>query len=206
MDFKNGRRSIPFLTFFIPIVLLDLIFGSIGFDGLRLLSKPLILISLIFYFSFNGKHLPKNIFKYTFLALCFSLLGDIMLLFDYLSSFYFIFGLIAFLLAHIGYTLVFFRQGNKDVPKEFWWMLAVLIIYGLSLYFILMDHLGGLKVPVIIYISAILIMAITAYNRKKRIERSSYLFVLIGALFFIISDSVLASTNLSSRFPDPTYW
>lgn len=201
MDFIHGRKSITFLKFFIPIVLLDLIFGFVEHSGLRLLSKPLILISLTLYFGFNGKQLPKKIYIYALLALCFSLLGDIMLLFDNRSSSFFMIGLIAFLIAHVGYTLAFLRQGNTGVAKGFWWVLIILAIYGLTLYLILMDHLGGLKIPVIIYISAILIMALTAQNRRGKVERSSYMFVLIGALCFIISDSVLAINKFLFAVP-----
>lgn len=206
MDVISPRKSNIFLTGYISIVLLDLVFGSMELHGLRLLSKPMILISLILYFVYNGKRLPKKTFIYTLLALCFSLMGDVLLLFDERSAPFFMFGLIAFLLAHISYTLVFIQQGHKGVAKRFWWVLAALILYGLTLYLILIDYLGALQIPVIIYISAILLMAITAYNRNGNVRNPSFILVLIGALFFIVSDSLLAVNKFLFAVPASHIW
>lgn len=195
------RRSTIFLIGYISIVLLDLVFGASGADRLRVFSKPLILISLILYFVYNGGQLPKKIFIYTLLALCFSLLGDIMLLFDHRSPSFFMLGLIAFLLAHIAYTLVFLKQGNKAPIKRSWWVLVSLVGYGLILYIVLMDHLAALKIPVVIYITAILAMALTAHNRKGKVDGPSFISILIGALFFIVSDSVLAINKFLFAVP-----
>lgn len=47
-------------------------------------------------------------------------------------------------------------------------------------------------IPVGIYMVVILIMAIVAYLRKGVVVNSSYQLVLVGALFFILSDSIIA--------------
>ncbi|WP_222942394.1 lysoplasmalogenase [Arenibacter arenosicollis] len=181
-----------FLGIFILLVLLDLVTGSMHFQEMRQFTKPLLLISLILFFGIKGSHLPKKIYSYTLLALCFSLLGDILLLYDHLATLYFILGLMAFLLAHISYALVFFTQGKKLFKKELRLVSGLLFAYGTTLYLILQENLGALKIPVIIYILGILTLSITAYSRKDQVNFPSFKLVFIGSLFFIASDSILA--------------
>ena len=57
---------------------------------------------------------------------------------------------------------------------------------------LLKAQLGTLLIPVILYIFMILMMALSAYGRKGRVNLQSYTWVFIGALFFIASDSFLA--------------
>ncbi|WP_157943815.1 MULTISPECIES: lysoplasmalogenase [Arenibacter] len=194
-------KSNTFLGLFILLVLLDLVTGSMHFQELRQFTKPLILISLIFFFGIKGKGFSKKIYHYTLLALCFSLLGDIFLLYDHLSALYFILGLIAFLLAHIAYAFAFYTQCKELIIKELLIVSGLLLVYGTTLYVILHENLGDLKIPVIIYILGILTLAITAYCRKYQVNSPSFKLVFIGALFFIVSDSILAINKFLFAIP-----
>ena len=194
-------KAYLFLGIFILLVLLDLVTGSMHFQELRQFTKPLILTSLVLYFGITGKHLPKKVYCFILLALGFSLLGDILLLYDHLSTIYFMLGLIAFLLAHINYALVFVKQGKKLIKKELRWVTLLLLAYGTTLFIILHDHLGPLKFPVIIYILGILTLALTAYGRKDQVNPSSFKLVFMGALFFIASDSILAINKFLTAIP-----
>ncbi|KAG1658291.1 p-aminobenzoyl-glutamate hydrolase subunit B [Nymphon striatum] len=60
---------------------------------------------------------------------------------------------------------------------------------------------GALKVPVILYILGILAMVVTAYIRKENVTQSSFNLVFIGALFFVVSDSILAIDKFSVGIP-----
>ncbi|MCK0189079.1 lysoplasmalogenase [Arenibacter sp. F20364] len=194
-------RQNAFIGLYIFLVLLDLVMGFMSFEGLRQLTKPLILFSLILFFGMNGKNLPKKIYGYTLIALSFSLMGDILLLYDYLSTMYFMLGLIAFLIAHISYSVVFLMQGKPIVKKELIIVSGLFLAYGTSLFILLMDNLGTLKIPVIIYILGILAMAITAYSRKDHVGPTSFKLVFIGAMFFILSDSILAVNKFLIEVP-----
>ncbi|MCK0145527.1 lysoplasmalogenase [Arenibacter sp. F26102] len=185
-------RPNAFLGIFILLVLVDLVTGSMHFQELRQLTKPLLLISLILFFGIKGRKLSKKVYRFTLLALCFSLLGDILLLYDHLSAFYFMLGLMAFLFAHISYALVFSTQGKKLFKTELRLVSVILLSYGTTLYIILHDNLGALKIPVIIYILGILTLAITAYSRKDKVNSLSFKLVFIGTMFFIMSDTILA--------------
>ncbi|MCM4172129.1 lysoplasmalogenase [Arenibacter sp. TNZ] len=194
-------KAYLFLGIFILLVFLDLVMGSMHFQELRQFTKPLILIALILYFGTTGKNLSKKVYRFTLLALVFSLLGDILLLYDHLSSIYFMLGLIAFLLAHINYAIVFFTQGKNLFKRELPWVTGMLLAYGTTLFLVLHDHLGPLKFPVIIYILGILTLALTAYGRRDQVNTSSFKLVFIGALFFIASDSILAINKFLTVIP-----
>tara|TARA_R110002033_G_scaffold66604_2_gene117583 strand:+ start:136 stop:807 length:672 start_codon:yes stop_codon:yes gene_type:complete len=194
-------RQNAFMGVFILLVLLDLVTGYLHFQGLRQLSKPLILLSLILFFGIYGRQLAKKTYRYILLALFFSLLGDIFLLYDHLSPMYFMLGLIAFLLAHITYALVFLIQGKSILKRKMPLVALLLLVYGTTLFIILQDNLGTLKIPVIIYILGILAMAITAYSRKDLVGPTSFKLVFIGAVLFILSDSILAINKFLITVP-----
>lgn len=198
MNFKSNS----FLACYIFIVFLDLLFGWLDFHEFRLLTKPLVVISLMIYFGINGKHLPPKIYAFTVLAMCFSLVGDVLLLFDERKPKFFLFGLMAFMLAHLSYTFVFLRQRNTRFSRESWFVLTVLIIYIIVLFFMIKNNLDGLIIPVVIYIIAILAMAISSQNRMGKVSNQSYILVLSGALIYILSDSIFAI----DRFYHPILW
>ncbi|NKI26890.1 lysoplasmalogenase [Arenibacter sp. 6A1] len=194
-------KPIPFLWFFLLLVFLDLWIGMSDVSGFRQLTKPLILIALLLYFGRLGKTLPKSIYKPTLLALLFSLLGDIFLLYDTQYELFFILGLGSFFMAHLCYALVFLKQRSPQFPYGFWYVLSLLIAYGSTLYLLLAEKLGPLKIPVILYILGILTMAITAFARKKEASTRPYTLVFTGAVFFIISDSILAVNKFLTAVP-----
>jgi uncharacterized membrane protein YhhN len=66
---------------------------------------------------------------------------------------------------------------------------------------ILNENLGALKIPVIVYILGILTMAIAAFGRKDRVDPTSFNLVFLGALFFVLSDSILAINKFLVAVP-----
>ncbi|NND79853.1 MAG: lysoplasmalogenase [Maribacter sp.] len=190
-----------FLPLFIVLVILDLVTGSLANESLRHFTKPLILFSLFIYFAVNGRGLDRYTYILMLLALFFSWLGDSFLMYDAVSSLYFMLGLLSFLLSHIIYSIVFLKRRNNKASISFWAVLAVFILYGAALLLLLKDGLGELLIPVIVYVSAILLMAITAFGRKNMVTSKSFKLVFIGALFFIASDSLLAVNKFLSTVP-----
>ncbi len=185
-----------FLVVFIAIVVADLIGGSIdSLSWLHFIAKPLIVLSLIYYFLKESSHLELVTKKLTIVALAVSLLGDVLLLFVDKSAGFFTSGLVAFLVAHIMYTLLFLKRRNTAIkPIAF---VAFLTFYGLCLFYFMKDGLNEMLVPVVIYMLVIIIMASTAYLRKDVVSKRSYQWVIIGALFFMLSDSILAMNKFN---------
>ncbi|NRA94303.1 MAG: lysoplasmalogenase, partial [Psychroserpens sp.] len=154
------------------------------------------------YFSIRSSAVRSSIRTLILLALLLSLFGDIALLFDDKSSLYFILGLGSFLFAHILYILSFWKQ--RDSNKNALGFIMLLLTYATILFFKLKDDLGDLLIPVVIYMFTILGMATTAFIRKQDDIGLSYKLVLIGAVLFMISDSILAFDKFSHPLPYST--
>ncbi len=197
-----SRKAQAYFTYiFIGLVVLDILVSSLGYNDFRVISKPLILLSLLVYFIFSGKHLEKTTYIRTILALFCSLLGDVFLLFETQGSLFFTLGLTSFLIAHLLYTIIFIKKRNKIPPSYFWWITLFLFTYGALLFYGLKDGLGALKTPVILYILAILAMVLSAFGRKGNVPQASFNYVFAGALFFVVSDSVLAVHKFTMAIP-----
>lgn len=175
---------LAFLILFSILVSLDLY--QVYYDGsMRYLTKPTIMISLIIYYLSHVKGLYQGRTRWLFLlALIGALGGDSFLLFED----YFVYGLLSFLVMQVIYSYCFHQQ--RSWSKQgliFTCMLGIIVAIVMSQ---LWPELGSLKIPVLVYTSAIAAMSITAFNRSRDI--SGYWMVFIGTLLFIISDSVLA--------------
>ncbi|REG84632.1 lysoplasmalogenase [Winogradskyella sediminis] len=180
-----------FSLLFAIIVCIELLTGSItALNTIHYIAKPAIVISLLVWFIRHSKTLSKTIRSTTILALIFSVLGDIFLLFVAQSPHFFTSGLVAFLTAHIMYILVFLKHRNPQ--KSAISFVVLLLVYAVSVFYFLNGNLGAMLIPVIIYMLVILIMATTAYLRKGKVNLLSYGLVFLGALFFLVSDSILA--------------
>lgn len=188
-----------FIIIFSILVFIETIIANIeGLDDLHFLSKPLIVGSLILYFLKQSTHLDLSTQRFTYLALGFSLLGDILLLFVYKADLFFIGGLLAFLVAHIMFSIVFLKQ--RDTVTKPYGFIAILLVYAYGLFFLLKDGLGELLLPVILYMCVILLMATSAFLRKKKENPISFNLVFTGALVFMVSDSLLAINKFYTPF------
>jgi uncharacterized membrane protein YhhN len=197
MELSKNEKT--FTLVFSIIVLLELITGNLeNLSQFHYFTKPLILASLIVFFWTKSKHLPKGVRNIMLLALLFSLTGDISLMFVGTSANFFIGGLIAFLLAHIMYIITFRKKRNKTINPLL--IVIVLLIYAIGIFYIIKDGLGDMKIPVLLYLTVILTMVVMASLRKKKVSKLSYSLVFIGALFFMISDSVLSINKFYQTF------
>ena len=135
----------------------------------------------------------------TLLALLFSLAGDVLLMFIDISASFFLSGLVAFLLAHIMYIMVFLDKKNSK--KTALIFITVLLIYAIGIFYLLKDGLGDMLIPVIVYMLVILTMVLTSTMRKDNVSKQSYNLVFLGAIFFVISDSFLAINKFYQPVP-----
>ena len=106
----------------------------------------------------------------------------------------FIVGLGSFLVAHILYIQAFRHDSGSVVEREPYAAAAggAFLGYGVSVVGILWGHLPSpLKAPVVVYATAIATMGYTAWNRRRAAGGSGRA-ALLGALLFVVSDTVLA--------------
>ncbi len=123
-------------------------------------------------------------------------MGDTLLIFPQ----FFVFGLVAFLIAHVSYVLTFYKDikgWNKLKNKRIQATILLVIIYLIIFYSSIQSKLFELKIPVITYMIIISLMFILALLRDAK---SGYISVLIGALLFVISDSFLAIDKFVGHF------
>lgn len=123
-------------------------------------------------------------------GLLFSLLGDIALM-PPDNSMKFRIGLVLFLIAHIIYIAAFWilgRFSSVDLISG-----VVLIAVASAFYLLIRRNLGGMKIPVAIYIVIICVMV-------NRAVATGLPLVIAGAVLFFISDMVLASNRFFKKW------
>jgi uncharacterized membrane protein YhhN len=149
------------------------------------LFKPLTMVFILLMAAQAGWPGPPR-YKVAIIAgLLFSLAGDVFLM---LPSDRFVAGLVSFLIAHLFYIAAF----TSGTGFGFSWRLLPCAIYGILIFSILAPHLGGMKLPVLVYMVVILVMAWQAWERWSQTGQSAALLAFLGAVLFVISDSALA--------------
>lgn len=173
------------------LLIAELICGSVeSLSTWHYITKPSLLTALIIYFYYNSKEHPSKTRIMTLLALVFSLMGDVFLMFVHQSPNFFMFGLVSFFLAHVFYIVIFWRRRNTKINSA--GLITILMVYAIGLFYLLRNSLGDLLIPVIFYIIIILTMVITAFLRQEKVSKISFILVFLGAILFVISDSILA--------------
>lgn len=122
-----------------------------------------------------------------------SILGDYALA---LTEKWFQAGLAAFLVAQVFYIMAFRPGSGYPVSTS---VFLPFILFGLLMFFILRPGLGAFKLPVFVYIAAITIMAGFAACRFVDRGGTKPLFAFVGAILFLVSDSVLAYDRFAKK-------
>ena len=157
------------------------------------ISKVLIIPPLMVIFILNLRRDSNRLHKYMFAGLFFSWIGDVLLEVPGGGEVMFMAGLGGFLLSLLMYAFVFFRTpGKNEVFHGRFYLLIPVLFYGIAMGLYLNKYLGEMRLPVIVYETAMIAMLAGAVSRIGKVNRISYIMVLAGAILFIISDSVLA--------------
>lgn len=185
-------RNATFFKIYIAFSILYLIVLFTGHENLDLYLKPALVPLLGFGVYFHRKFPSKNILLS---ALLFSWIGDVILLFADIAEIYFILGLLAFLIAHLSYCVLFNKQiiGEIQINKILFAVGSLLIAFYLTaMILVLIPRLGELKIPVIIYAAVISTMLLFAFNGYLIWKKPGALYIFLGAVAFVASDSILA--------------
>lgn len=191
-----------FTGIYILICLLNIVVFNIAeYAYLELLFKPLIMISILMY-SFKNLR-SYTFYNWVFTAFVFSWLGDVFLLGQGINDLFFVAGLASFLISHILYALYFYKSANHTWSKKpsilgLQFTICVLVA---AFYSLMYPGLGDLSIPVLCYVSAIGFMGMLALNRFNKVNAKSFWFVLAGALFFILSDSIIGYNKFVNPLP-----
>ncbi|MEN2488400.1 lysoplasmalogenase [Flavobacterium sp. B11] len=199
-------RNSFFFKIYVAFSIVYLIILLFGYERFDLFLKPILIPIIGFGAYFYRKFPTQNILL---AALALSWLGDVILLFTDLGEIYFILGLVFFLMAHIVYCVLFNKQKRirKKQNKPLFIFGSVFIaFYLIGMVSVLMPYLGELEIPVSIYASVISIMLLFAFNGFLVWEKPGNKLVFLGAIFFIISDSILAVNKFYAPIPKSSFF
>ena len=186
---------------FFADLLAELTAIALQWNTIRFITKPLLIILLFTWFmASSAKFLPLRYFIAA--ALFFSWLGDVFLLMEAKSSWWFMAGLASFLVAHIIYILFFLQLRKRQSPKKTWNIFVITLVaaYAASLFIFLAPHIGNLKLPVGLYAITISTMLVTAVHAFNKYSPHTTGWCIAGAALFVISDSLLSVNKFYHSF------
>ena len=198
-----NRKTINVLIFLSALT--AMILDQMGEVFAFRILKPLTTILVILIPLFFGNRDLKKYWNYTLVALIFCLAGDTLLMFEEK----FVFGLGAFLIGHIFFTLSFISiDGFKNYRIPFILMAA----FGVAYYWFLYPHLEAMAIPVLAYVVFIIIMSWQGAGLFLWKKERGFRMIMIGALLFMLSDSLIALNKFVIPFAYSgvailsTYW
>lgn len=146
--------------------------------------------------------------KIIFSGFIFAWLGDVLLMFN--NNDLFVFGLAAFLICHILYIVAFVKNIRSSHHKPSIinrFVMALLpLFYLVVLYTYMYPYIANSEVnkpfliPVTVYAITIVTMSLFALWRIGVSNRTSVIFIIIGAFVFMFSDSLIALNKFVSPF------
>ena len=186
------KSKIKLSILFWVVVAVDIFGIATNIYTLHFIAKPLLIPILILLLVFTKALVPRKNLLLT--GLFFSWLGDIFLLFEDKNNLFFIFGLVCFLTTHIFYIIYFIKikSTNTSLLKKQPLLFLLVIGYGIILVRFLYPHLDDLKIPVMVYATVICTMLVCSLHIFLKVNKPANLFYLVGAVFFVLSDSLLA--------------
>lgn len=188
------------IILFALVFLIDLIAVYSNNASLRFITKPLLMPLLAIYLLLHTSSVTSSLKVWIFLALFFSWLGDIFLLFDTEGSNFFLLGLSAFLVAQVFYIVFFHNIRMREYIRGNALLLLLVILYYSILISVLTPYLGSMKLPVRIYGVVLSFMLMLAMHPMLGKNKKAGLWMMIGAILFVASDSLLAFNKFFSAF------
>lgn len=189
------------LYVYLGFSLIYLTITALKLEEIARVLKPFLLPILLIAVYFSNRFSSKKILL---TALTFSWIGDIVLLFANQGELYFIVGLVAFLISHVFYIVLFNKQTvTKSISNKisFGAGIGLILLYFFGMITTLGPKLGPLTVPVVVYAVVISSMLYFALKGSYQWNAIPYQSVLVGALFFITSDSILAFNKFYQPIP-----
>lgn len=188
-----NRNIVFWLYLYLLAGIVDLILTANHLGEYRIVSKPLIILSLIVFFIkssllIRGSFLRKSICS----ALVFSLLGDMLML----NPGLYLYGLGAYFIMHLCYILSFmlaqkpgFQLSRFYFIKLFVYNSPVYLLAGF-LYFLIHNQLFPIKLPIIIHLCGMVLLPTVARERFGKSNPASFWQVFLGAYLLFLSQGI----------------
>jgi uncharacterized membrane protein YhhN len=117
--------------------------------------------------------------------------GDLFLALD--RHGYFTFGLACFLVTQLAYATAFYRHRRRLLDRWAFWL--PVIAFGLAVLVWMWPELGADRLPVTVYVLALVTMAATASAVEAKPGR-----LFSGAALFVVSDALIGITRFVADF------
>jgi len=200
MPYRAARATLPLAVLFCVSAAFFFVGFWIDDVAIRLVTKPIPVLCLAGWVALSR---PGRIGWTIFAGLLLSVLGDVLL---EIPADLFVFGLSAFLTAHLAYI----GAALLDTTRLALVRALPVIVYCGVVYGVLFPGMGGLALPVGIYVTVIGAML---WRMAARVDgRPAATLALVGAISFALSDSVIAVRKFGVDFIGArelimiTYW
>ncbi|WP_108472076.1 lysoplasmalogenase [Rhodanobacter thiooxydans] len=178
-----------------------------GWRWLHWCGKPLATV-LIFVLAWRARPAQSSRYRRWILAgIACSLLGDVFLM---MPGDLFVPGLLSFLCGHLCFIAAFLGDSRFAARP---WLLLVTLGYGAANLYLLWDAIGApLRVPVVVYVLVLASMGGQALVRARMFARRgdaqapAARLAALGALTFMLSDSLLAWDRFRGPLPLASLW
>jgi uncharacterized membrane protein YhhN len=186
---------------FIVLSLLHIGGEAVKYRPLRYLTKPFLMPALALFYILNVQN-PSGML---IAAIAGGWLGDLFLMIPDKSDkkLFFKLGLVAFLFGHLFYAAAFLGKGSFRFDSIMASVFALLMIAFCLIVFIkLKPHMGKLFIPITVYIVVIALMGISTTLCFSTQDLSPVLIAVIGAIVFMISDTMNAWNRFAKEIPN----
>jgi uncharacterized membrane protein YhhN len=188
------------IVLFALVLLVDLVAVYLNNDSLLFITKPLLMPLLAIYLLLQTKAINSGLKVWIFLALFFSWAGDMFLLFEERSSNFFLWGLSAFFVAQVCYIVFFHNIRMREYIRGNALLLLLVIVYYSVLISVLSPYLGKMTLAVRIYGVVLSFMVMLAMHTMLGKNKRAALWMTMGAILFVVSDSLLAFNKFFAAF------
>ena len=191
-----------FLVIFFIVVIIEIFAEYKDNKTLEYCTKPLLMPLLILFYIFGVIEAASiaRVDWFIIVALIGGCAGDIFLMLKNQDK-WFLFGMGAFLVNQIFYIVSFFLSIPNIVNFNIWGLFllgpAILMLIFMVPRFI--NKTEDMKIPVLVYLAAILLMHIAAILRLAAFDGLPFILVYIGSISFIFSDATIAVNKWDSE-------
>jgi uncharacterized membrane protein YhhN len=177
----------------------------------HLVCKPAIMFTLGLYYWMTQHSRQESKSVPLVVAIIFSCAGDVLLMLQQMNPDFFMVGLGAFLVAHVFYIFAYKQHQGVESTEELQGLRKIrfalpIVLSGTGLITILYNHLGNLKIPVVIYACVLTYMVLVALFRFGKTNIVSFTMVFGGAILFMISDSLIAINKFLEPLSMANFW
>ena len=177
-------------------------------DKIIYIFKPLLMPMLILFYIFGVVEASSiiNVNWLIVVALIGGCAGDIFLMLKDEEK-WFLYGMLAFLINQIFYIISFFLSITDYTTFNPWGLflfgpVVLILIFTVPRF---LNKSGDMKIPVLVYMAAILIMHLAALIRLSTIQGLASILIYVGSISFIFSDSSIAVNKWAGEFTNARY-